>query len=343
MNSIGPSIRCTRLLLAAALGGAILVSLLVPSAQGRGQSSSHLPTTQQPETPDRPLPDYITGDECLFCHRLETGKSWSANRHSRTIRLAALESNAIRRLRESPALEGVADQVEFVMGGKERLRFLKRGNSYGRLDIHSVQGVPSKSVEPETPLQLKPLDNVRWNADQFGTQCAGCHTTQHDSRSKRFASSSLDCYVCHGAATLDHAADPKKMLLARERRDPPQVTIAICAQCHLRGAHAKSSRLPFPNNFVPGRELFDDFSVDWSLADDERLNPGDRHIYENVRDVIQRQQTNLTCQSCHSVHGQSTAAHRRVPTSHICLNCHNESGPKSARKSYSVHSQVCGY
>ena len=33
----------------------------------------------------KPLPEYITGDECLFCHR-KIGSTWPTNRHQLTIR-----------------------------------------------------------------------------------------------------------------------------------------------------------------------------------------------------------------------------------------------------------------
>src|SRR5262245_22809829 len=34
----------------------------------------------------RPVPEYITGDECLFCHRITIGPGWSRTRHQSTIR-----------------------------------------------------------------------------------------------------------------------------------------------------------------------------------------------------------------------------------------------------------------
>ena len=43
-------------------------------------------------------PDYIQGDECLFCHRNEVGAGWVRDRHARTVRYreAAPEITLIR-------------------------------------------------------------------------------------------------------------------------------------------------------------------------------------------------------------------------------------------------------
>ncbi|MDP7204719.1 MAG: hypothetical protein QGH11_04065, partial [Pirellulaceae bacterium] len=32
------------------------------------------------------VPEYMTGDECLFCHRKKIGASWSKNPHQTTVR-----------------------------------------------------------------------------------------------------------------------------------------------------------------------------------------------------------------------------------------------------------------
>lgn len=295
---------------------------------------------REPLDDDPPLPEYITGDECLFCHRFETGQKWQANRHNRTIRAAMFEPATMAQLKTAELVGESAAAVDFVMGNTRRVRFLKKGKSYGRLDLLSVELVPPSA---DGAAKLLHAEEPIWDSVKFGEQCAGCHATQLNSRTKSFSAASLDCYVCHGAATLDHANDTTRMLLAKARRDPSRVIVSICGQCHLRGGRSKSSALPFPNNFVAGGNLFRDFVVDYSLADDAKLNPGDRHIYQNARDVIERDETGVTCLSCHSVHGGSTVSHRRLAASALCLNCHNATGPKSARKPYEVHSSACGY
>lgn len=220
------------------------------------------------------------------------------------------------------------------------VRFLKKAAGFGQLDLLTAELVPAHAASAARFIR----DNdAGWDPEKFASSCAGCHTTQLDSRSRKFSTASLDCYVCHGAATLDHSKDTSLMLLAKKRKDLARVVVFICSGCHLRGGRSKSTGLPFPNNFVAGGDLFTDFEVNWSLADDPQLNPGDRHVYQNARDVIVLGKTAATCLTCHSMHGQSTAAHHRLPNSDTCLNCHNHSGPKSTRKPYERHSPVCAY
>ena len=61
---------------------------------------------------------------------------------------------------------------------------------------------------------------------------------------------------------------------------------SICASCHVRFGKSKTCGLPYPTNFVAGDNLFKDFQVDFGQADDEKLNPADRHVIANVRDVV---------------------------------------------------------
>jgi predicted CXXCH cytochrome family protein len=118
---------------------------------------------------------------------------------------------------------------------------------------------------------------------------------------------------------------------------------STCAQCHLRMGKARSTGLPYPNNFVAGDNLFLDFEVDFSKADDESLNPGDRHILQNVRDVIINGSESPTCISCHDVHKATSVKHHRAPRTAICNDCHNAEGSIKGNKPYVVHSGLCEY
>src|SRR5690349_19832809 len=48
----------------------------------------------------RPVPEFTSGDECLFCHR-DVGPAWPTNRHGQTIRQATRESDALKALGQS--------------------------------------------------------------------------------------------------------------------------------------------------------------------------------------------------------------------------------------------------
>jgi hypothetical protein len=288
----------------------------------------------------KPIPEYVTGDECLFCHRADVGPAWTRNRHHRTIHEADVESASLRALKESPPLQKLAGEVKLLLGGHDHQRFLKPAQSYGKLELLSVAWAPATGKEGG---KLLSPDNPHWDARKFQDACAGCHTTAVDSKAGTFSALSLDCYACHGDVNLQHSKDASLVFLAKKRKDPTRVVISICAQCHVRTGKSSSSGLPYPNNFVAGDNLWRDFKVDFSRAQMTALDPADRHVLENVRDVILLEKEKVTCLSCHEIHKQSSSKHRQVSPSDYCLNCHYPTGAKKIRKAYEVHSPTCDY
>jgi hypothetical protein len=249
----------------------------------------------------KPVPRYVTGDECLFCHRVKVADKWQQNPHARTV---------------WPNEKG-----DLFLGAKLGRPLKSAG--YGKFDI---LGAGKKT----------------WEKDKFANKCAGCHTTAVDPETKEFATSSLDCYTCHGVVDPDHPTNVALVRFSSKYPKNANEIVSVCGSCHLRGGKSRSTGLPYPNNFVPGDNLFQDFEIDLSQADDASLNAGDRHVFKNVRAVLKNGST-TTCLNCHAVHADSSVKHRRVLTSAICTDCHNPDGPKSALKKYEVHSSWCEY
>ncbi|HEY4311899.1 MAG TPA: cytochrome c3 family protein [Pirellulales bacterium] len=285
------------------------------------------------------LPEYMESGECLFCHRNEVGTTWGTNKHNRTIREPEADNLALAALRADPATKQPADEVQLIMGDTRETRFLKRSAAYGKLDLRTVGATLSRTGRAK----LDHVDKPTWNTEIFAAECAGCHATAVDPETHAFAAPSLDCFTCHGDAPAKHANDPKLMPLAKARKDSPAVVTSICAQCHVRFGKSKSTGLPYANNFVAGDNLFRDFQVDFALADDVKINPADRHVLDNVRDVVLYGRESMTCLSCHQVHTGSTKAHRDVPDQKYCLHCHEAGKPKKEHIPYEVHSQRCQY
>jgi hypothetical protein len=283
----------------------------------------------------KPVPEYVTGDECLFCHRNDIGPAWAKNRHQLTIREPEANSPTIAALRKSSEAAAFANDVKLLLGGSRTVRYLKKSPEYGKLDL--------LSVACDLPDKLRMGDKPHWESTRFADRCAGCHTTGVNPQSKAFSAPGLDCYTCHGEVTLDHSKDTRLMHLSKKRGDSPRVVTSICAQCHLRTGQSKSSGLPYPNNFVAGDNLFRDFQVDLSPQALAKLNPSDRHVQENIRDVVILGKEEVTCLSCHEIHKTSTRKHRLLALGPSCLTCHNETGSKKIRKSFEVHSPNCEY
>jgi len=284
------------------------------------------------------VPESITGDECLFCHRVKIGPAWPQNRHQSTIRNIDPEARTL--LKSSKSHAPFAEMAEYVLGRTNQWRFLKRSGDYGRLDMLSTRVHPTdqKAVSP-----FAAAGAPHWEPDTFANQCAGCHSTGVDSRNKTFSAISVGCFSCHGEVDLEHTKDTSKVLLAQKRHDPARVLMSICGSCHIRAGRSRSTGLPFPNNFVPGDNLFRDFAVDLSDATVTKLNPADRHVLQNVCDVVVRGKEELTCLSCHSVHRSSSSRHRRQPRSAICWSCHDGDEDKLLPNWSQVSSATCGY
>jgi predicted CXXCH cytochrome family protein len=324
-----------------------LAALTQPLVRSRSQSSAPPSKRLDPaawgsDHVGKPVPEFVTGDECLFCHRMKIGPTWGANRHNLTIRLIDEKSPALDALRASAAKDSAAE-VKFVLGDQQRQRFLKPGKAYGQMDMLSVEWSPPRGKEPGKLLNAETTQRPHWDAKHFGLSCAGCHATAVDSKEKAFAAMSLDCSVCHGNVPAEHTKRPELAHFSPKRKEPARVVTSICAQCHIRIGKSKSTGLPYPNNFVAGDNLFRDFQVDFSVETWKNLSPADRHVLDNVRDVVVLGNEGTTCLSCHDVHGRSSKKHVRVPNSEYCLSCHNAEGPKRDRKPFSSQNKTCGY
>jgi len=306
-----------RMLLAVCVVGALVYPGIIAFAQApldpAAWGSDHV---------GKPLPNSASGDECLFCHR-DVGPGWPTNRHGQTVRAVDADLPALKELARLPQLKTIAADAELMLGGKRSTRFLRRSAEHGRLDLLAT-------------------DSARWDKQTFGARCAGCHASGVDSAKQNFTAISLDCFVCHGEVPDKHTTQGWLALLSPHRKDSAAIVTSICAQCHLRGGASKSSGLPYPNNFVAGDNLFRDFRIDLSVAAIDKLNPGDRHVQENVRDVVLLGREGVTCLSCHDVHQQSAKKHHIVADGAICLNCHTAES-KKVRVPYEVHSKTCDY
>lgn len=287
----------------------------------------------------KPVPDFVHGDECLFCHRNNIGATWQQNAHALTIRQREDAPELVPLIKNHPEVAKRDSEIEYVLGSRHRVRFLKKAG-YGKFAFLNAQAV----VGPDhKPVEWLGVSNLVWETEKFANKCAGCHTTAVDPKEKTFSAFGLDCFTCHGVVDLNHSNDTSLALLSKKNRTEARVITSLCAQCHLRSGKSRSSGLPYPNNFVAGDNLFKDFIVDFATADDPNLNAGDRHILRNVRDVVLLKKEEVTCLSCHQVHANTSQRHRRALRAPICFDCHNQEGPFKDTKPYVVRSPLCEY
>lgn len=348
--------RSDQLLITAKLlivGAALLALGAFSLSPARGQDAAASKTAQKPLDPKawggnhvgKPIPEYVHGDECLFCHRNTIGASWQQNAHGVTVRQREDAAELTKMLNAQPQLANAAKGIEYFLGSRHRVRFMKK-EGYGKFAILNAMAILGETgtAKTATPSGVKTIgaEKLVWDKEKFANRCAGCHATAVDPATKAFSAFGLDCYTCHGNVDLNHTNDTSLVLLSKKRRNDAKVITSLCAQCHLRGAVSRSSGSPYANNFVAGDNLFQDLEVDWAKADDEKMNPGDRHVWRNVREVALYGNEAITCLSCHQVHANTSFKHRRVLRAPICTECHEGEGFKNV-KPYAVHSGLCEY
>ena len=326
----------------------IFVAVVFPfvSAIGRHQSTQKSATDQKTVDPaawgsnhiGKPIPEYMHGDECLFCHRNDVGGTWQDNAHGVTIRQKEDAADLRKLMEKQPPFAEAADQIEYFMGSRHHIRFLKK-SGYGKFSILNAQANLSQDHKVE---KWDYISKLPWNKDSFADRCAGCHTTGVDATAKTFAAFGIDCYACHGDVNPEHSNDISLVWLSKKRRNDAKAVTSICAQCHLRSGKSKASGLPYANSFIAGDNLFQDFQIDFSAADKQDLNPGDRHVLYNVRDVVLREKEGTTCITCHDIHAHSTKKHSSANPGPVCVICHESDTTKKV-KTFEVHSQLCEY
>ncbi len=248
---------------------------------------------------NQPIPKYVTGDECLFCHRVKVADTWEKNPHARTVH-------------PRDDSDPVPPDAAFVLGAHPPQRGLKP-DGYGKFDLLSVDG-------------------KTWDKQAFALRCAGCHTTAVDPQTHSFSASSLDCYTCHGVAPANHPNDTSLIWFSKKHSKDPKQMVSICAQCHLRDGKAKSNGLPYPNNFVAGDDLFADFQVDFAKtgdhivhnARDVVLNGGDvtciscHKIHDDTSAKHRFVLTGPICLDCHNPDGPKKIVKKYTVHSDLC-------------------------
>src|SRR5262245_39624343 len=145
----------------------------------------------------QPIPEFVHGDECLFCHRNDIGPTWQKNAHGVTVRQREDAPELVEKLKGQAALAGVDPQITYFLGSRHHLRFLQK-DGYGKFAMLNTRAVLDQDRKVE---KLINAEKPTWIKGQFAGQCAGCHTTAVDPATKTFEAFGLDCYTCHGNVT----------------------------------------------------------------------------------------------------------------------------------------------
>ncbi|MDG2383487.1 MAG: hypothetical protein P8N76_17580 [Pirellulaceae bacterium] len=283
----------------------------------------------------QPMPEFMSGDECLFCHR-DLGARWGQNPHQLTLR--AVDNSAAMKMLRGVAPSRAAE-TRYLLGRQHRVRYLKRGQKFGTLDLLSINWEPTDQKVGGISGRLP----ATWISDRFAASCAGCHTSGVNAETGAFHTLSLDCFVCHGDVELSHSKRDTSVIFGSHAVPEARIVIATCGQCHLRGGQSKSTQRPYPSHYVAGDNLFRDFLVELSEQAIANNQTVDRHVYANTREVMLTQNKAVTCVTCHDLHQASTEKHRTLPMMAICTTCHTQQDDLSVVRKLTKKSKVCGY
>lgn len=314
---------------------AIFIASLFSSAENKNAPALD-PAAWGENHAGQPLPQIEEGGSCLFCHRGTVGIDWDTNRHNKTVRLFQEAEGDRIKLQDAGLGAALLDEIAYVVGDTRLHAYLKPSEGYGAADLLNVQYDLQAG-------NVRKVKEMAWRKEAFNESCAGCHATGFDTTTKTYQALTLDCYTCHGQPEISHTANPEQALFNDIALPPPRVEMSICGSCHIRSGKSKSTGQPHANNYMPGDNLFQDLEVDWSDEAMAQLNPSDRHIMLNIREVVLYGNEAMACTTCHGIHKQTSLRHRKLQDERYCFICHTGSDSKSGIRSYEVHSEVCGY
>src|SRR5215813_1370059 len=111
----------------------------------------------------KPIPEYVHGDECLFCHRNDIGPTWQKNAHGLTVRQREDAPELTRMLESQSALAEVAKQIEYFLGSRHRVRFLKK-EGYGKFTTLNTQAALGGAGQA---VKLIDHEKLAWDKEKF--------------------------------------------------------------------------------------------------------------------------------------------------------------------------------
>lgn len=278
----------------------------------------------------------VGSSRCAPCHAAVHAQ-WTASQHARGFRVASIEDED----RLSSIVPCSDMSVSHVLGERHHVRFLIENADtpwgQGRFlalpcgwDVHGKQ------------LQMHHAED--WRTRPLENTCAPCHVTRQRA-DWSWDEPGVGCESCHGDGAR-HVEAPSKSNIVTFAGKSAAEEVTICASCHLQGGKSARTGLPFPDGFVPGGPLFDDYQFDWASLDQVDPNEAiDVHQKLLIRSLAlgpsEPGASTLRCSSCHALHDMSHEKHSGLPRETFCLTCHQ---PESyLLKEYRQSCPVCEF
>ncbi len=306
----------------------VAATTLAPPPAAAPATQDYRATFKSPAAGQR----FVGTAKCLSCHD-EDAPDWKDSRHASTLRPASMDDED--RLANLVPCSDMG--VQKVLGGVHQLRFLveEPGTDWGKgrlLLLPCAWNAATKSLE------MRHAED--WRTLPFETSCAHCHVTDQ-AKDWSYHEASIGCEACHAAGSA-HAEDPTAQNTWSFKGRTAAEEVTVCASCHLQGGKSKRTGRNFPDGYVPGGSLFDDFEFDWASLDNAPVEEAiDMHQKKLIRDIVVNGEQGLRCTSCHEMHGMKHEKHEKLPRQAFCDTCHEPGSNKL--KEYRQSCPVCEF
>jgi len=283
---------------------------------------------------------YVGSRACEKCHQ-SIYQRWKKTPMANVVRDPQSDPHAfIPDIKTSTVAPFRADQVVFVYGSLWKQRYFARvGDNLYPLPVQWDVGnrkwlpyhVPSKGADWWAPLY--PADNMH---RPTGPTCDGCHSVGYDIHTHQPAEWNVGCERCHGPGSL-HVAHPSRGNIINPAHLDAVAESDVCIQCHSQGRPPKGAiegqYYDWPVGYQVGLRLQDSWKLeDCTLGQTSFYYFPDCTAHKNrmqgndfVQSVMYRHQ--ITCSSCHDVHGTQNCAQLIKPANEICMDCHGPMSP----------------
>lgn len=299
---------------------------------------------------------YVGSEACEKCHE-SIYQRWKQTPMANVVRDPRDHPDAFL---ADPATNAVAPfkagQVAFVYGLLWKQRYFTRvGDNLYPLPVQWDVGnrkwlpyhVPDKGADWWA--QYYPHDNMQ---RPTGPTCDGCHSVAYDIHTHQPAEWNVGCERCHGPGSL-HVAHPQRGNILNPAHLDSLAETDTCIQCHSQGRPPQGAiegqYYDWPVGYQVGLRLQDYWDLEkCSLGQTSFYYYPDCTGYKNrmqgndfVQSVMYRHQ--ITCSTCHDVHGTKNYAQLIKPADQICLDCHgphSANGPHTATIEEHTHHQA---
>jgi predicted CXXCH cytochrome family protein len=173
-----------------------------------------------------------------------------------------------------------------------------------------------------------------------GPLCDGCHSVDYDLQSRTVSEWNVGCEKCHGPGAA-HVEDPDFANIVNPARLDHVRGNDVCIQCHSQGQPPGNpidgKYFDWPVGFVAGDRLADFWHLEeHRLGEETGTHWPEDSAHKNRmqgNDFVQSEMytKNVSCWSCHDVHGTDNTADLIKPAESLCLTCHGPESPAGPR------------